>query len=46
MSGNSLTITYNLTFSAGFTGTKQTYLQAVDNNGVIEVWHQMGTWTE
>jgi hypothetical protein len=43
--GSDLTVTYNLDFSAGFAGTKQVYMQAVDNNGVIEVWHQMGTWT-
>jgi photosystem II stability/assembly factor-like uncharacterized protein len=43
--GSNLTVTYSLTFSAGFAGTKQIYMQGVDNTGVIEVWHQMGTWT-
>jgi hypothetical protein len=43
--GSNLTVTYNLTFSGGFAGTKQIYMQAVDNTGVIEVWHQMATWT-
>jgi hypothetical protein len=42
--GSNLTVTYNLTFSAGFAGTKQIYMQAVDASGVIEVWHQMATW--
>ena len=35
-------MTYNLTFSAGFAGTKQIYMQAADNTGVIEAWHQIG----
>jgi hypothetical protein len=43
--GPDLTVTYNLDFSAGFAGTKQIFMQAVDNTGIIEVWHQMGTWT-
>jgi hypothetical protein len=43
--GSNLTVTYSLTFSAGFAGTKKIYMQGVDNTGVIEVWHQMGTWT-
>jgi hypothetical protein len=43
--GTDLTITYNLEFSAGFSGTKKLFMQAVDNSGVIEVWHQLGTWT-
>ena len=42
--GSTLTVTYNLTFAPGFAGTKQIYMQAVDNTGVIEVWHLMGTW--
>ena len=44
--GPDLTITYNLTFSAGFVGAKQIYMEAADNAGVIEVWHQMGTWIQ
>jgi hypothetical protein len=43
--GTNLTITYNLDFSAGFAGLKKMFMQAFDNTGVIEVWHQMGTWT-
>jgi len=43
--GSNLTVTYNLTLAAGFTGAKQSYMQAVDNTGVIEVWHKIGTWT-
>ena len=43
--GSNLTVNYNLTFSAGFAGTKQIYMQAVNNTGVVEVWHQMATWT-
>lgn len=45
INGNDLTVTYKLTFAAGFAGTKKIFMQAVDNTGVIEVWHQMGTWT-
>lgn len=44
VSGNDLTITYNLSFSAGFSGTKKIFMQPVDNTGVIQVWRQMGTW--
>jgi hypothetical protein len=40
--GSNLTVTYNLTFSVSFAGTKQIYMQTVDNAGVIEVWHQRG----
>jgi hypothetical protein len=43
-SGPNLTVTYNLTFSAGFAGIKPIYMQAADNNSVIEVWHQIATW--
>lgn len=43
--GTNLTITYNLSFSAGFAGAKQIYMQTADNTGIIEVWHQMGSWT-
>jgi hypothetical protein len=42
--GSDLTVTYKLDFSGGFTGTKQVFMQAVNNTGVIEVWHLMGTW--
>ena len=40
-----LTVSYKLNFSAGFAGTQKIYMQAVDNNSVIEAWHQMGTWS-
>ena len=42
--GADLTITYNLQFKGTFTGTNQTYMQAVDAAGVIEVWKLIGTW--
>jgi hypothetical protein len=42
--GSNLTVTYNLIFSLSFAGTKQIYMQAVDNNSANEVWHQMATW--
>jgi hypothetical protein len=43
--GSNLTITYNLQFKSSFAGAKQVYMQAVDQTGVIEVWHKTGTWT-
>ncbi len=43
--GSNLTITYNLSFTGGFTGARQIYVQAVDQTGIIEVWHQTATWT-
>ena len=43
-SGSTLTIAFNLTFAAAFSGIKQVYMQAVDNAGIIEVWHPVGTW--
>jgi len=42
--GSNLTVTFNLTFSAGFAGTRQIYMQAADDTNNIEVWHLMGTW--
>lgn len=44
-SGDTLTVTYNLHFKSGFTGSRQIYLQAVDNTGVIQSWKRAGTWT-
>jgi hypothetical protein len=44
VSGTDLTITYNLSFSGGFTGTNQIYMQTVDTIGTNEVWHTIGTW--
>jgi hypothetical protein len=44
-SGSDLTISYRLDFALSFAGSKVTYMQAVDSSGVIEVWHQVGTWT-
>ncbi len=45
VSGSNLTITYNLSFTGSFVGAKQIYLQAVDQTGIIEVWHQIANWT-
>jgi hypothetical protein len=44
-SGDTLTVTYNLQFKSGFAGSRQIYMQAVDNTGVIQSWKQMGSWT-
>ena len=43
-SGSTLTIAFNLTFAAAFSGIKKVYMQGVDNAGIIEVWHPVGTW--
>jgi uncharacterized protein YdeI (YjbR/CyaY-like superfamily) len=43
-SGSTLTIAFNLSFTAAFSGIKPVYMQAVDNVGIIEVWHPVGTW--
>jgi len=43
-SGSTLALAFNLTFTAAFSGIKQVYMQGVDNAGIIEVWHPVGTW--
>jgi hypothetical protein len=45
VAGSNLTITYNLSFTGSFTGARQIYMQAVDQAGIIEVWHQTAVWT-
>ena len=42
---DTLSINYNLQFKTAFTGSRNIYLQAVDNTGVIQSWKQAGTWT-
>jgi hypothetical protein len=42
--GNSLTISFGLTFSAAFSGNKNLYVQATGSGGV-QTWQQEGTWT-
>jgi subtilase family serine protease len=43
-SGNNMTVTYKLTFTSTFTGSKNIYLLAGDNEGSSN-WIQKGTWT-
>jgi hypothetical protein len=43
-SGNTLTVTYNLLFKGGFTGSRQIYLWTAGNDADIQSWKQMGTW--
>ncbi|HTS65994.1 MAG TPA: putative Ig domain-containing protein [Candidatus Acidoferrales bacterium] len=44
-SGNQLTISLTVTFvPASFSGMKNEYLFALDNNGVYTGWQPMGTW--
>ncbi len=45
LSGNNVTVSVALTFTSGFAGAKQTWLQTGDNNGLMASWQQMGTWT-
>ena len=42
-SGSTLTVNYNLSFTAGFAGSKHVYMQAADSAGNIEAWHNEGT---
>jgi hypothetical protein len=42
---DTLSINYNLQFKAPFNGSRNIYLQAVDNTGVIQSWKQAGTWS-
>jgi len=43
-SGNTLTVTLNMTFNASFAGNKVTYLAARDLQGGNSGWQPMGTW--
>src|SRR5262249_55193688 len=42
--GNVLTITLNITFSAGFSGNKIVYLAARDTGSGNSGWQALGTW--
>jgi hypothetical protein len=44
-SGNSLTVTIQVRFSFGFTGSKTWWSQSRNNTGVASSWQLMGTWT-
>jgi len=43
-SGNTLTLSLNITFSAGFAGDKVIYLSAGDQSGANSNWQALGTW--
>ena len=43
-SGNTLTLTVSLTFTASFAGNKVTYLAARDQPGGNSGWQALGTW--
>jgi len=43
-SGNNLTVNLALTFKAGFSGTKNIYMEVYDGTG-DSGWQQRGTWT-
>jgi hypothetical protein len=45
VSGNTLTIRYNLEFKPSFSGLRNFYMQAADTAGVIQVWTKIGSWT-
>jgi hypothetical protein len=44
-SGNQLTLTVSVTFQPSFSGVKNEYLIAYDNEGLNSTWQQMETWT-
>ncbi len=45
-SGNQLSLTVNVAFSSpAFSGTKNSYLNVYDNQGLYSGWQQVGTWT-
>ncbi|MBI1898768.1 MAG: hypothetical protein HYS04_19870 [Acidobacteria bacterium] len=44
-SGNQLTLTVSVTFQASFSGTKNDYPIAYNNEGLHSEWQPMGTWT-
>lgn len=44
-SGNQLALTVPVTFQSSFSGAKNDYAIAYDNEGLNTTWVQMGTWT-
>ena len=44
-SGNNITLNLAVTFSPGFTGAKNNYMQAYDNGGLTSGFVLKGTWT-
>ncbi len=45
-SGNQLSLTVSVAFSSpAFSGTKNSYLNVYDNQGLYSGWQQVGTWT-
>jgi hypothetical protein len=43
--GDNLTVTLALLFKAPFAGTKNIYMKAKDNGGLVLSWQSRGTWT-
>ena len=44
-SGNSLTLTVNISFKTAFAGTKSTFMWVKNNAGVTNNWQSEGSWT-
>jgi hypothetical protein len=44
-SGTQLSVTASVNFQTSFSGIKNNYLFAADNEGLNSGWQQMGTWT-
>jgi len=44
-SGNTLSVSWNITFKPAFSGTKNCYLYTRDYSGAKTGWKQKGTWT-
>ncbi|MBI5694651.1 MAG: hypothetical protein HZC51_02770 [Nitrospirae bacterium] len=44
-SGNNITVSFNLTPAATYTGSKNLSMYAVDNSGAATAWQSRGTWS-
>jgi len=45
LEGNRITVNWNITPAAAFTGTKNLYLYVQDKTGLVDNYEAMGTWT-
>ena len=45
VAGNNLTVNLALSFASSFIGSKNIYMEAVNNGNVVSGWQQMGTFT-
>jgi putative effector of murein hydrolase len=45
LNGNTLTLSFPMTFQTGYAGAKGTFLYAADLSGATSGWLELGTWT-